>query len=76
MATAEERVSRLEGAYEHMAPKAEFATLKGDLGVIFTEVRTDVADLKVDVAALKTAVISECGHRRRARCSHIWLRKA
>ena len=30
MASIEERVSRLEGAYEHMATKAELVQLRGD----------------------------------------------
>ena len=38
MATTEERLSKLEGAYEHLATKADVAVLK-----------TDIADLKADL---------------------------
>lgn len=39
MATKDmERVSHLEGAYEHMATKAELATLNGDYRVEFTRI--------------------------------------
>lgn len=31
MATVEERLSRLEGGYEHLATKADLANLKADL---------------------------------------------
>ena len=31
MATAEERLARLEGGYEHLATKADLANLKADL---------------------------------------------
>ena len=38
MATMEERLSRLEGAYEHLATKADLA-----------ELRSDLADLKAEL---------------------------
>ena len=38
MATVEERVSRLEGAYEHLATKADVA-----------DVKTEIANLKADL---------------------------
>ncbi len=45
-----ERVSRLEGAYEHLATKADIAALRGEL-------KTDIAalrgELKADIAELK-----------------------
>ena len=43
MATAiEDRVSRLEGAYDHLATKADLAELKGEL-------KADMAELKADM---------------------------
>ncbi len=41
-----ERVSRLEGAYEHLATKADIAELRGEL-------KTDIAELKAELAELK-----------------------
>ena len=39
MATIEERVSRLEGGYEHLATKADLSELK-------SEIKTDIARLE------------------------------
>ena len=48
--TTEERLSRLEGVYEHLATKDDLATLRGEL-------KADVAALrgeqKADMAELK-----------------------
>ena len=43
MATAEERLIHLEGAYEHLATKADLAEAKGEL--------------KTDIASLETRLI-------------------
>ena len=52
MTTSEERLSRLEGVYDHLASKADMAEVKAEV----TEVKGDVAGLKTDVAGLKTDV--------------------
>jgi phage shock protein A len=52
MTTSEERLSRLEGVYEHLSSKADVAEVKAEV----TEVKADVAGLKADVAGLKTDV--------------------
>lgn len=39
MASIEERVSRLEGGYDHLATKADISELKGEL-------KADIADLR------------------------------
>ena len=41
-ATIEDRVSKLEGAYDHLATKADLAELKGEL-------KADMAELKADM---------------------------
>ena len=46
MATVEERVSSLEGSYEHLATKSDFGILK-----------VDIADLRADMASLKAELI-------------------
>ncbi|MCE2489259.1 MAG: hypothetical protein J4G17_04700 [Anaerolineae bacterium] len=40
--TIEDRVSKLEGAYEHLATRADLAELKGEL-------KADLAELKADM---------------------------
>ena len=63
MTTQEERISRLEGAYEHLATKADIegvnariaevetgiANLRADLTTRIAEVETKVADMKADL---------------------------
>ncbi len=48
-----ERVSRLEGAYEHLATKADIAALRGEL-------KTDIAalrgELKAELGELKGSI--------------------
>ena len=39
MATAEERLSRLDGGYEHLATKADTAVLGAQIGELKAEVR-------------------------------------
>ena len=70
MAAIEERVSRMEGAHEYLASKAdvhqlrtELALFKGEVMVAFTEVRqainvlaAEVTELKRDMAAVKNDV--------------------
>ena len=57
MATAEqttslgERVSRIEGGYEHLATKA-------DLGDVKSELKAEIAELRGDVRGIKWWIIS------------------
>ena len=44
MVTVEERLSRLEGVYDHLASKADLAALRG-------EVKADLADLRGELKA-------------------------
>ena len=44
--STEERVSRIEGGYEHLATKADVERLRADV----ERVRTDVERLRADVA--------------------------
>jgi hypothetical protein len=50
MTTSEERLSRLEGVYEHLATKADVAEVRIEMA----EFRTEMADVKADVAGVKT----------------------
>ena len=45
-----ERVSRIEGAYEHLATKADIAALRGE---VKTEIAALRGELKADIAELK-----------------------
>ena len=53
MTTSEERLSRLEGVYEHLATKADVESVKVDLETV----RVEVATLKVEIARQETRLI-------------------
>ena len=61
--TAEERLSRLEGVYEHLATKADLARLEGDLARLEGDLKAEMADLKTefkaDLARLEGATKAE-----------------
>ena len=46
MTTMEERVSKLEGAYEHLATKADLAELKGELMAAMAKVEARMAQME------------------------------
>ena len=57
MTTSEERLSRLEGVYEHLSTKADVESVRVDLAAVKAEVaavRTDVEGVKAEVAAVRT----------------------
>ena len=53
MTTFEERLSRLEGVYDHLASKADMGELKVDIQKDMTELKVDIqkdmTELKVDI---------------------------
>jgi hypothetical protein len=66
MATLEERFGRLEGAYEHLATKADLADLKadlkGDMGNLKADLKGDVGNLKAELKGdLNKVIISLAG---------------
>ncbi len=46
MMAMEERVSRLEGAYEHLATKADLAELKGELMAAMGQMEARIAQME------------------------------
>ena len=57
MATVEERVSRLEGAYEHLATKSDIANLRADMASLKAElIKWMVGTLVVGMVATATIV--------------------
>ena len=51
--TAEERLSRLEGVYDHLATKADLAELKAELKGEVARVEGKISDLKAEISELK-----------------------
>ena len=43
MTELSDRVSRLEGAYDHLATKADITEVKGDIGEVKGEVKAEIA---------------------------------
>ena len=43
MASVEERVSKMEGAYEHLATKADLAECRGEVWESLASVRAEIA---------------------------------
>ena len=57
MATVEERVSRLEGAYEHLATKSDIANPRADMASLKAElIKWMVGTLVVGIVATATIV--------------------
>ena len=54
MTMLEERVSSIEGAYEHLATKADLERLRGDLR---TEMETMRGDLLAQICASETRLV-------------------
>ena len=59
MTMVEERVSRLEGAYDHLATKADIADARTEIADARTEianVRTEMAEVRTDIAEVRTDI--------------------
>lgn len=52
MATIEERVSRLEGAYEHLATQADVQGVRVEIQEVKTEIQKLKSDLTIRLGAL------------------------
>lgn len=58
MATKDmERVSHLEGAYEHMATKAELATLNGDYRVQFERIEHRFQSIEATMRSMQEVLV-------------------
>ena len=49
MTTLEERVSRLEGRFEHLATKADLAELRGEMNSGFANIKTRQAEFEARI---------------------------
>ena len=61
MATTEDRVSRLEAGYEHVATKEDLATLraefKADIGELRAEFKADIGDLRAEMGKMEARLV-------------------
>ncbi len=54
-----ERLARIEGAYEHLATKADLQTVKADIAAVKSELQGDIAAVKSELQGDMAAVKSE-----------------
>ena len=62
--TVEERLSRLEGVYEHLASKADVARVETQVARVETQIADLRTELKGDIAGLRAEVRGEMGDLR------------
>ena len=60
MSTAE-RVSRLEGSYEHMASKSDLAELKTEFAGLRADLLLGFREMQLQLAELRNLIISQRG---------------
>ena len=53
MASIEERVSRLEGGYSHLATRSDVADVRTEIADLRGEVKAEIADLKGELKGMK-----------------------
>ena len=53
MTTVEERLSRLEGVYDHLASKADVAKVETQIADLRTELKGDIAKVETQIAGLR-----------------------
>ena len=61
MTTTEERVSRIEGAYEHLATKADVVEAKADVKAEVADVKANVQELRSEIKAMETRLLLRLG---------------
>ncbi len=49
-----ERLARIEGAYEHLATKADLQAVKADIAAVKSELQGDIATVQSDIAVVKS----------------------
>ena len=56
MATESERIARIEGAYEHLATRADVETVKTDVHDVKAMVQTAKTELQIEIQSVKSEV--------------------
>ena len=59
--STEERVSRLEGSYEHMASKSDLAELKTEFAGLRADLLLGFREMQLQLAELRNLIISQRG---------------
>ena len=54
MTTETERIARMEGAYEHLATKADVETVKAEVQSVKAEVQSVRSELKADIQSVQS----------------------
>ena len=61
MTTVEERLSRLEGVYDHLSSKADVAKVETQIADLRTELKGDIAKVETQIADLRTELKGDIG---------------
>ncbi len=56
-----DRVSRIEGGYEHLATKADIAETKAEIANVKSELKADVENVRAELANVKAELKSDIG---------------
>ena len=56
--TIGQRVSHIEGGYEHLATKADVAEVKAEIADVKSELKSEIAEVRGDIRGIKWWVIS------------------
>ena len=54
MTTVEERLSRLEGVYDHLSSKADVAKVETQIADLRTELKGDIGKVEMQIVGLRT----------------------
>ena len=63
MTTVEERLSRLEGVYDHLSSKADVAKVETQIADLRTELKGDIAGLRTLKGDMRTELKGDIGLR-------------
>ena len=61
MTTVEERLSRLEGVYDHLSSKADVAKVETQIADLRTELKGDIGKVETQIAGLRTELKGDIG---------------
>ena len=57
MTTVEERLSRLEGVYDHLSSKADVAKVETQIADLRTELKGDIAGLRTEMHRVNASLV-------------------
>ena len=59
MATETERIARIEGAYEHLATKADVETVKAEIQSVRSDLSADIQEVRIEIQSVRSDLSAE-----------------